>query len=93
MENGGGNDGVTFLGAGTMGAAPARRALDHQIADTVWNRTAEKAGLLAGLGARFAAKPAGAVGRNDLVFVCVSDAVASRGILLTDNRVSAALRG
>lgn len=64
---------IAFLGTGLMGAPMARNLLKagHDVA--VWNRTAAKAGALAGDGARVCARPAEAVAGADVVVMIVAD--------------------
>ncbi|MER5891843.1 NAD(P)-binding domain-containing protein [Streptomyces sp. NPDC001876] len=65
---------VTLLGLGDMGTALARAWLDAGHPLTVWNRTPEKAGRLAGEGARVASTPAGAVASaTGPVVLCLLD--------------------
>ncbi|WP_406393904.1 NAD(P)-dependent oxidoreductase [Streptomyces sp. NBC_00887] len=65
---------VTLLGLGDMGTALARAWLTAGHPLTVWNRTPEKAGPLAGEGARVAATPAEAVASaTGPVILCLLD--------------------
>ena len=52
---------IAYLGLGSMGLAMASRFLDAGFPLTVWNRSPEKAAVLAKRGARVAATPAEAV--------------------------------
>jgi 3-hydroxyisobutyrate dehydrogenase-like beta-hydroxyacid dehydrogenase len=64
---------VSFLGLGEMGTALARATLDAGYATTVWNRSPDKAAVLAGLGARAASTAAEAVVASDVIVVCLFD--------------------
>ena len=65
-----------IAGTGRMGAAIATRllGLGHQV--NVWNRTAEKARLLAPAGAVVASSPADLAGRSEVVISILSNAEA-----------------
>ncbi len=64
---------VGFIGLGSMGAAMARNAAKVGLLDAVWNRTADKAELLAReLGVVRAATPADLAGRVEVILLCVS---------------------
>ena len=52
---------VTIIGLGQMGTAIAKLLIDAGTTITVWNRSAEKANLLATYGAQVAHSAAGAV--------------------------------
>ena len=80
---------IAFLGLGSMGQPMARRLLaaGHEL--TVWNRTAAKADLLAGEGAKAAATPAEAVQDADVVITMLADPQAVREVV---DAMSPALR-
>jgi 3-hydroxyisobutyrate dehydrogenase len=67
-----------------MGAAMARRLLEHGFDLTVWNRSAARADALTKAGARFAATPAEAARGADAVIAMVADDAASRAVWLGD---------
>ncbi len=71
---------ISFLGLGLMGAAMARRLLDHGFELTVWNRNASRADLLAKAGARVAASPADAARGAEAVIAMLADDDASRAV-------------
>lgn len=73
---------IAYLGLGSMGLAMASRFLDAGFPLTVWNRSPEKAAVLAKRGARVAATPAEAVVGADFVFTMVSDDRALEEIVL-----------
>ena len=72
---------VTVLGTGVMGAGMARSLLRAGHAVTVWNRTTEKAGPLAGDGATVAGTPAEAVAGAEAVLVMLFDTAAVLEVL------------
>lgn len=90
MDN---NDTITFIGLGTMGMALVERQLAAGARLVVWNRSADRAGLAIELGARFEPDAASAVGASGLVVVCVTDAAATREVLLDQDDVAQALTG
>jgi 3-hydroxyisobutyrate dehydrogenase len=71
---------ITFLGLGLMGAAMARRLLDHGFQLTVWNRNAARADALVKAGARIAATPAEGARGADAVIAMLADDEASRAV-------------
>jgi 3-hydroxyisobutyrate dehydrogenase len=75
---------IAFLGLGIMGAAMARRLLEHGHELVVWNRNPERAAALVRAGARLAASPAEAARGADAVIAMVSDDAASRAVWLGD---------
>lgn len=75
-----------------MGAALARVLLDAGVPLSVWNRTVAKAEAFVQAGARFAASPAEAAARGDVVIVCVASYAAIDPLLQTPE-CAAALRG
>lgn len=81
--NGKGNDlsSVTVLGLGPMGRALAGALLKGGHPTTVWNRSAGRAGELAGQGAVLAETAEAAVRASELVIVCVLDYDAVHAIL------------
>jgi len=73
---------IAFLGLGLMGAAMARRLLDHGFDLTVWNRTGRRADALVSAGARLAATPTDAARGSDAVIAMLADDEASRAVWL-----------
>jgi 3-hydroxyisobutyrate dehydrogenase len=71
---------VGVAGLGRMGNAIARRLIEvgHEI--TVWNRSPEKIGPLADLGAAVAATPRELAGRVEAVITILTDAAAIAGV-------------
>jgi 3-hydroxyisobutyrate dehydrogenase len=82
---------ITFLGLGLMGAAMARRLLDHGFELTVWNRNAARAEPLVARGARLAATPAEAARGADAVIAMIADDEASRSVWLGESGALAAM--
>jgi len=76
---------ITFLGLGIMGAAMARRLLDHGFELTVWNRNASRAAPLVKAGARIAATPADAAQGAEAVIAMLADDEASRAVWLGES--------
>jgi 3-hydroxyisobutyrate dehydrogenase len=76
---------VSFLGLGIMGAAMARRLLDHGFTLTVWNRNAARAEALVAAGARRAATPAEAARGAQAVIAMLADDPASRSVWFGDD--------
>ncbi len=73
---------ITFLGLGIMGAAMARRLLDHGFELTVWNRNPGRAADLVARGATLAPTPADAARGADAVIAMLADDEASRSVWL-----------
>jgi 3-hydroxyisobutyrate dehydrogenase len=67
---------VAFLGIGTMGAPMARNLLKAGFKVRVWNRTPDKASVLAAGGADLAATPADAVREAAFVITMLTDGAA-----------------
>ena len=82
---------ITFLGLGLMGAAMARRLLDHGYELTVWNRNASRAESLLKAGARVARSPADAARGAEAVIAMLADDAASRAVWLGDSGALAAM--
>src|SRR5512147_2003935 len=82
---------ITFLGLGLMGAAMARRLLQHGFDLTVWNRNAGRADELVKAGARLAATPADGARGAEAVIAMLADDEASRAVWLGDSGALAAL--
>jgi 3-hydroxyisobutyrate dehydrogenase-like beta-hydroxyacid dehydrogenase len=76
---------AVFIGLGRMGSNMARRILSANLPLTVYNRTADKAELLAEAGAAIAQNPQQAFSRADLVITMVSDDLALTSILTSEN--------
>ena len=72
---------IAFLGTGLMGAPMARRLLGAGHHVTVWNRSPEKAQVLAQAGAVPAADPAQAVAGAEVVFTMLADGAAVADVL------------
>jgi 3-hydroxyisobutyrate dehydrogenase len=71
---------ISFLGLGIMGAAMARRLLEHGFELTVWNRNPARAAPLAAQGARIASSPADAARGAEVVIAMIADDPASRSV-------------
>jgi 3-hydroxyisobutyrate dehydrogenase len=82
---------VAFLGLGIMGAAMARRLVDHGFEVAVWNRNPARATPLIDAGARLASSPADAARGAEAVLAMVSDDAASRAVWLGDAGALAAM--
>lgn len=67
---------IGFCGIGRMGGAMAARLMDQGRRLTLWNRTRDKAAALVERGAQWAASPAEAAARTDLVITVLTDAAA-----------------
>ena len=82
---------IAFLGLGRMGLGMATRLVTqgHQVA--VWNRSAEKARALLGLGARLARTPAEAATGAEVVFTMLADDPAARAVWLGPDGALAAM--
>ena len=72
---------VTVVGLGAMGSAVATATLRAGHPTTVWNRSADKAKVLADAGATSATALEAAVRASPLVLACVSDAAALHSAL------------
>lgn len=84
---------ITLLGCGLMGLPMARRLLAAGHTLTVWNRTAEKARVLADDGARVASDAAEAARQADVVITMLQDGQAVHEVLFGSPGVAAAMRG
>ena len=82
---------ISFLGLGLMGAAMARRLMDHGFELTIWNRNARRADVLVEAGARLAAAPADAARGAEAVIAMLADDAASRAIWLGEQGALAAM--
>ena len=82
---------ISFLGLGLMGAAMARRLLDHGFELTVWNRNPRRADALVRAGARIAATPADAARDAEAVIAMLADDAASRAVWLGEAGALAAM--
>jgi 3-hydroxyisobutyrate dehydrogenase/2-hydroxy-3-oxopropionate reductase len=71
---------VAVVGLGAMGSRIAARLVAARHDVTVWNRSAGKAGPLAGLGAIPAATPAEAASRAEVLITMVADPAALRAV-------------
>lgn len=74
-----------------MGAAMARRLLDHGFELTVWNRNPARAADLVARGAHLSVSPADAARGADAVFAMLSDDQASRSVWLGEQGALAAM--
>src|SRR6476646_8844634 len=72
---------VAFLGTGIMGAPMARNLLKAGFQVRVWNRTADKARVLAAEGADLAETPADAVRDAAFVITMLTDAGATLAVM------------
>lgn len=83
---------VAFLGLGAIGLPMARRIPGAGHALSVWNRTADRAALLAGeIGARHAASPADAVREAEVVVTCLPTSREVESLLDGDDGLLAGL--
>ena len=73
---------IAFLGLGPMGAHMAARLADAHHELCVWNRSPEKAGPLAALGARVAATPREAATNAELVITSLANDAAVHEVTL-----------
>ncbi|MGO4527080.1 NAD(P)-dependent oxidoreductase [Microvirga sp. 2MCAF35] len=77
---------IAFLGIGLMGSRQAKRLLEAGYSPTLWNRSREKAEVLAPLGARVVDRAADAVSDADVVILMlengriVTDVLFSQGV-------------
>ena len=83
---------VALLGTGTMGSGMARNLRKAGFPLTVYNRTREKAELLAETGAQIADTPSRAVAGASVVLSMLADDVASREAWLGTNGALAAMQ-
>src|SRR5258705_3628400 len=72
---------VAVLGTGTMGAPMARNLLKAGFQVRVWNRTPDKARVLAGEGADVAETPADAVREAAFVITMLTDTAAVLAVM------------
>jgi 3-hydroxyisobutyrate dehydrogenase len=85
---------VALLGLGTMGLGMARRLLGAGFPLAVFNRTPQKAEMLAPEGARAAATPRAAANGADVIVSMVADDTASRAMWLGESgALAGATRG
>jgi 3-hydroxyisobutyrate dehydrogenase len=76
---------IGFLGLGLMGSGMAARLLAAGYPLTVWNRTRERTGPLAELGATVAESPAGAAEGAEIIFSMLADDAACRATWLGED--------
>jgi glyoxylate/succinic semialdehyde reductase len=69
-----------FLGLGIMGSAMAKNLLKAGFQVTVWNRSQDKCGELAALGAKVAATPAEVTGACPITFAILADPAAAEAV-------------
>jgi 3-hydroxyisobutyrate dehydrogenase len=84
---------VAVLGLGTMGAGMARSLLRAGLPVDVWNRTPERAAVLAEAGAVAHTDPASAVAHAGVVITMLSDAAAVRSVALDAGMLAAMAPG
>ncbi|MDH3635582.1 MAG: NAD(P)-binding domain-containing protein [Gammaproteobacteria bacterium] len=72
---------LTLVGLGAMGSAIARTLIDHRCDLTVWNRSADKTGDLAALGATVAESLKQAIEASPRIMVCIHGYAATRALL------------
>src|SRR5690348_12910721 len=72
---------TAMIGLGLMGAGMATRLAAEGHTVTGWNRTAERAAPLTGIGVRLEATPGAAARDADVVIVSLADAAAQHGAL------------
>jgi 3-hydroxyisobutyrate dehydrogenase len=84
---------VAVIGAGTMGAAVARRLLAAGATVDVWNRSPEPTRALAGLGARVHADPNDAVNGAPVVLTLLPTGEVVRDLLVVRGVVDAMVPG
>jgi 3-hydroxyisobutyrate dehydrogenase len=70
-----------YLGLGMMGFPMSRRLVEAGHAVMVWNRSKAKATALVELGAKPATSPREMADRCDIIFMCVTDAVAVEDVV------------
>lgn len=83
---------VGMIGLGLMGAPMAANFLKAGFPLTVWNRTAEKAQKLVGLGSAAAASPAEVAAQSDVLLTVISDPPALEQVLYAKNGALATLK-
>jgi 3-hydroxyisobutyrate dehydrogenase-like beta-hydroxyacid dehydrogenase len=81
-----------FVGLGVMGQGIVPRLLAAGHSVTGWNRNKAKAQPLVEKGMTLADTPREVAARSDIVFSCVTDGAAVRGVALGDDGVIAGLR-
>jgi 3-hydroxyisobutyrate dehydrogenase len=86
-------DAVSVVGLGAMGSRVAQRLLQAGYPVTVWNRSAKRTAVLAGLGAVAAATPAEAAARARTLITMVSDPEALRAVTEGPGGVAAGAHG
>jgi 3-hydroxyisobutyrate dehydrogenase-like beta-hydroxyacid dehydrogenase len=74
-----------YLGLGMMGVPMAKRLLDAGYELAVWNRSASKAKALIEAGAKLAADPRNIAESANIIFMCVTDAVAVEDVIFGEN--------
>jgi 2-hydroxy-3-oxopropionate reductase len=86
-------DPIAFLGTGLMGQPMAGRLMGARFDVTVWNRTRAKAETLVASGAKWAQTPAQAVAGAPVVIAMLTDANATREVLLDSGAAGTMARG
>ncbi|MBR0774453.1 NAD(P)-dependent oxidoreductase [Bradyrhizobium diazoefficiens] len=84
-----GADKLGYLGLGLMGTPMSRRLLDAGYQVTVWNRSHRKVDLLVEAGAKRAVAPRDLLASSDIVFMCVTDAVAVEEVIFGPEGIAA----
>lgn len=79
---------IALFGTGLMGKPLAIRLLDADYKLVVWNRTPEKAAMLAQIGAVQASTPAQAIQSADVLITWLADKVAIQEVLFPAERAS-----
>ncbi|MBR0846632.1 NAD(P)-dependent oxidoreductase [Bradyrhizobium diazoefficiens] len=84
-----GADKLGYLGLGLMGTPMSRRLLDAGYQVTVWNRSHRKVDLLVEAGAKRAVAPRDLLASSDIVFMCLTDAVAVEEVIFGPEGIAA----
>ena len=79
-----------YLGLGLMGTPMSRRLLKAGYQVSVWNRSEGKIAPLVEAGAKRAATPGDVMANSDIVFMCVTDAVAVEEVIFGSDGLAAA---
>lgn len=79
---------IGFIGLGLMGAPMVRRLHAAGLPLTVWNRSREKAAVLAGDGIAVVGSPAELARASDVVMLCVADTDAVRDVVFGEHGVA-----
>ena len=71
---------IGFIGLGIMGSAMAANLVKSGYQITVWNRSAESCGLLAGMGAAIAASPRAVAESSDIIIAMMANPAAVEAV-------------